>query len=321
MGAARLHARRSHAVHARGQRGAGMVRPDPAPGSRRVRVPRAARILSGRFGRPCRGAPSDGRTGPPRVETAVTRLPCIRKFPDPDSLSREAADFMLACSRRVLASRERFTVALSGGATPKKLYSLLAAPPWRDAFPWPGTHIFWSDGRCVPPGNPESNYKLAFDGFLSRLPLPAQNIHRIRGEAGPDEAARGYEKELWSFFGEDTLPRFDLVLLGVGEDGHTASLFPGAGALQEQNRLALPVRVDPPGLNRVTLSLRVLNNAARVLFLAAGGSKAKVVREIAAEGNRRGYPAGLVRPAHGTLVWMIDQEAGSQLREVAVEED
>jgi 6-phosphogluconolactonase len=250
----------------------------------------------------------------------VTYPACIREFSDPDALSREAAVLLLACSRQVLASRDIFSLALSGGSTPKKLYSLLAAPPWREAFSWNRIHFFWSDERCVPPENPESNYKLAYDGFLSHLPLPLQNIHRIRGEAGPEDAARSYEQELRNFFGKNELPRFDLVLLGAGEDGHTASLFPGAGNIQDQDRLVLPVLAGPRGLNRVTLSLVVLNNAARVLFLAAGSAKARVVREILTEENPQHYPAGMVRPVKGTLTWMIDREAGQQLREMPARE-
>ncbi len=244
------------------------------------------------------------------------RSPSIRVFADPESLGRAAADFILNFSRWVLASRGRFSFALSGGSTPKKLYSLLAASPWRDEFTWSMAHFFWSDERCVPPDHAESNYKLAFDSFLSRVPPPPQNVHRIHGEEGPDKAARVYEEELQRFFGRNSVPAFDLVLLGAGGDGHTASLFPGAPEIQEQKRLALPVHLEPPRLNRVTLSLPVLNNAVQVLFLAAGSSKAGVVRQIIREGNPEGYPAGLVRPVHGSLMWMLDHDAARELRGV-----
>ncbi len=240
--------------------------------------------------------------------------PCIRQYPDSEALSRAAADFILYNSLQVLTSRHRCSLALSGGSTPGRLYSLLALPPWRDAFPWPRAHFFWSDERCVPPGHPESNYKLAFDAFLSRVPLPLQNVHRIPGEEGPDKAALLYEEELRRFFGDDRLPAFDLVLLGAGEDGHTASLFPGSPEIREQIRLTLPVHLAPPRLNRVSLSLPVLNNAGQVLFLASGRSKARVVSEILVEGNPRGYPAGLVRPVHGSVIWMIDRDAGRGLQ-------
>jgi 6-phosphogluconolactonase len=240
----------------------------------------------------------------------------VRLYRDPESLSRAAAEFILSAAERGIAARGRTVLALSGGATPVLLYRLLAAAPFGDALPWPKMHLFWVDERCVSQNHPASNYRLVVDTFLSRVRLSDQNIHRIRGEEGPDAAARAYEEELSLFFSPARMPVFDLVLLGVGEDGHTASLFPGSAALRERKRRVLPVYLDPPELNRVTLTLTVLNNAEQVLFLAVGRRKAAVVHEIMEDGNPKKYPAGMVQPARGSLTWMIDQEAGSALTDV-----
>lgn len=236
----------------------------------------------------------------------------LHVFPDADGLSRGAAEFVAARISRTVVSRGSCSLVLSGGATPAPLYAELASAPFRNAVEWPEVHIFWSDERCVPSDHPESNFKLAFDALLSRVPLPAAQVHRIRGEEGPDRAAELYEKEILGFAGGG-LPAFDLVLLGVGEDGHTASLFPNSALLHERRRLALPVRFEPPRLSRVTLSLPVLNNAGHVLFLAAGRSKAAVVHEIMENGNPKGCPAGLVRPVPGGLTWMLDHDAALAL--------
>jgi 6-phosphogluconolactonase len=238
--------------------------------------------------------------------------PAVRVFPDLDSLSRAAADLIVTLAQRASAGPRRFSMALSGGSTPRTLYALLASPPWKESLPWEGTHVFWADERCVSPDDRDSNYRLAFETVLSRVPLPLANIHRIPGEEGPDRAARTYEDELRFFFG-GVVASFDLILLGAGEDGHTASLFPGAPTLAEPARLALPVHLDQPLHSRVTLTLPVLNAADHVLVLAAGRAKAPVVQEIIDNGNRKGYPAGLVRPASGSLLWMLDRDAASLL--------
>lgn len=239
--------------------------------------------------------------------------PDVRVFPDLASMSRAAADVIVSLAIRISAELGRFTVVLSGGSTPQHLYSLFGFSPYREAVPWRNVHVFWADERCVPADHPESNYKLAFDAFLSRVPLPAEHIHRIQGEEEPGKAAQAYEEHLRIFFGLSDIPAFDLVLLGAGEDGHTASLFPGSAAVRERKRLALPVYGDPPGPSRVTLTLPVLNHAAQVLFLAAGHAKAGVVHEIIEDGNPKSYPAGLVQPVRGSVTWMLDNEAAAAL--------
>lgn len=237
----------------------------------------------------------------------------VRTFQDRKALSRAAADLFVSLSRNTIAAQGRFAVALSGGSTPKGLYTLLGTVPYREAVPWPRVHLFWADERCVPQDHPESNYKLAYDAFLSRVSLPSENIHRIRGEEEPGKAARVYEDDLRRFFGGG-VPVFDLLLLGAGEDGHTASLFPGSPSLHETTRVALPVYLERPKRDRVTLTLPVLNRAAHVLFLASGRAKAAVVSEILEGGNVQRYPAGLVQPVNGDVLWLIDREAAVKLR-------
>ena len=180
---------------------------------------------------------------------------------------------------------------------------------------WDRTDIFWVDERCVPPYHEDSNYKGAHDALLSRLDIPPANIHRIKGEMPPEEGAAEYEKELKRCFGEQGLPAFDLVILGVGEDGHTASLFPEAPSLAERERLAIPVYVEKLKSWRITLTLPVLNNASDILFLVTGPKKSHIVQELLGnEGNRQKYPAGLIQPVHGNVTWLVDEEASFLLQ-------
>ncbi len=237
----------------------------------------------------------------------------VRVFTDREALSRAAADMVMTLARRHEERTNRFTVALSGGSSPAGLYGLLGTPPYRDGISWRSTHCFWTDERCVSPDHPESNYKLAADAFLSRIPLAAANIHRVRGEDMPDAAARAYEEDLRRFFSGTDFPVFDLIILGVGEDGHTASLFPGSPSLRETARLAVPVRLGSPKRDRVTLTLPVLNHASQVLFLAPGRAKADIVAALLDGGQAQSYPAGLVRPVHGEVAWFIDRDAAAKL--------
>ena len=244
----------------------------------------------------------------------------IRVYPDLAAMSSAAAELIFSIARQAVASRGRFAAALSGGSTPRHLYSLLAASPYREALPWQHMHVFWADERCVPPDHNDSNYRLANETFLSKAQIPAGNVHRIRGEAEPGDAARQYEGELSAFFGP-AIPAFDLVLLGIGQDGHTASLFPGSASLRERTRLALPVLRARPAPGRVTLTLPVLNAAEQVIFLVAGESKARIVHEVLEDGNPKGRPAGLVRPFRGSLIWMLDRGAAEALTGVVVKKE
>lgn len=242
---------------------------------------------------------------------------------DAADVSRRAADLFLRLAREADARYRAFTVALSGGSTPKGLYARLAQEPYRTEVPWNLIHVFWGDERCVPPDHADSNYKLAYDALLSQVALPETNIHRVPTDTGDcAQAAADYAQELVTFFGLEgrALPHFDLLLLGVGDDGHTASLFPGQPALDEREALVVaspPGRLPPP-VDRVTLTLPVLNAARHVVFLATGAGKREIVARIlagrdAAEGDL--LPAQRVRPADGTLTWIVDQAAGEGERE------
>ncbi len=233
--------------------------------------------------------------------------------PDGEALAREAAQRFTDLAREAAGSRERFSVVLSGGSTPGRLFRLLAEEPYRVQVPWEQVHLFWGDERCVPPDDPGSNYRLAEESLIAHVPIPPENVHRIRGELQADMAAQAYENRLQDFFCGPR-PRFDLVLLGLGEDGHTASLFPGSPLLDEQKRLAAAATAsyqDRPA-QRVTLTLPAINTARQVLFLVAGGAKAEIVQAVI-EGPTGRYPAQRIRPTAGQLTWLLDAAAASRL--------
>ncbi len=233
-------------------------------------------------------------------------------MPDAPGLARAAAEMLREEIEGVLATRDRVAVALSGGATPRLFFRLLGAE-YRDNIKWRAVHLFWADERAVPPDHEQSNFRSVSEELLSKITLPPGNVHRIPGELAPEQAAAAYEADLQRYFGGAGLPEFDLIFLGVGEDGHTASLFPGAAALAEKERLAVAVDHTTTASWRVTLTLPVLNNASRVVFLVAGRSKTQIVRAIlTAEGEDK-HPAGLIKPRRGTVVWLLDQEAAAGL--------
>jgi 6-phosphogluconolactonase len=227
-------------------------------------------------------------------------------------LSHRAAEYFIDLAVEAAARSERFTVALSGGSTPKSLYSLLASPGYRERIPWHRVHLFWGDERCVPPHHPESNYRMVQESLLSKIDIPAENVHRMAGEKDPQSAAAEYEQQLKKFFqpSPGTLPRFDLILLGLGEDGHTASLFPGSDALEETEHLVATSYVERLKAHRLTLTLPVLNHAAEVMFLVVGQSKAAIVKSlIGPKPGSPDLPAARVRPYRGRLTWLITQDA------------
>lgn len=240
----------------------------------------------------------------------------VRIVEDAAALAREAASEFACVATESLRTKQLFTVVLSGGSTPKTLYSTLAGEPWRSQIPWNNIHFFWGDERQVPPDHASSNFRMAYATLLSNVPVPAENIHRIKGEeADPALAAQEYEHELQSFFqltaGE--LPRFDLVLLGLGTDGHTASLFPDTAALHERDRLVVANWVAKLNAWRLTLTLPVLNNAARVVFLVSGSEKASILRAVLDSDAVGEFPAQLVRPTGGSVLWLVDRDAAASL--------
>jgi len=235
-----------------------------------------------------------------------------------EALCREAADQILGRITATLREKEVFTLVLSGGSTPKNLYALLAgSKPYLDQIPWSRIHFFWGDERHVPPDHPQSNFRMTRDAMLSKAPIPDQNIHRVRAEEpNAGKAAAEYEREIRTFFNLATgqLPRFDCVLLGMGPDGHTASLFPGTVALQEKRRLVVANYVEKLQAYRITLTAPALNNAETIIFLVSGKEKAETLQKVL-EGNPQPelFPSQLIQPAHGQLLWLIEQAAAGRL--------
>jgi len=223
-------------------------------------------------------------------------------FADPMELARGAAEYFVAQIPE--------TVALSGGSTPKLMFQILAEQ-FRDDVPWESIQFFWSDERHVPPDDPESNYRMANEALLSHVPVSAENVHRIHSE-NPDaaNAAAEYEQTIVGIT-KQTLPRLDLIFLGLGTDGHTASIFPGSEVLHETKRLVAAPYVEKFQSYRITMTLPLLNNGASVVFLVSGAEKAEIVKSVF-EGEDM-YPAQAVKPAQGELIWMLDRDAASKL--------
>lgn len=239
-------------------------------------------------------------------------------FPTMDYCCTELASHLTASARRRVAEAGKFTLVLAGGSTPKQLYQLLAAPPFADTFPWSQTHFFWGDERCVPPGHPHSNYRMAQETLFNQLPVPPANIHRMAGDMDPATAALAYEGLLRSFFAPGAcsiesadFPCFDLILLGLGPDGHTASLFPDSPALAEQTRWVVATPPPPlePRVPRLTLTLPVLNHAASVVFLISGPEKKTLADAILAGQEAAELPpAARVRPCDEVHWYVSEQE-------------
>jgi 6-phosphogluconolactonase len=228
--------------------------------------------------------------------------------PDADSLASVAVRRFIGLARTAIAERGRFLVALAGGSTPRPVYTLLAKEPFVSQVEWTFVHVLWGDERCVPPDHPDSNYRMAFQALLERVAIPAENVHRIPGELPPEQAASVYRAELGKVLGADG--RFDLILLGMGADGHTASLFASTTAMEERGRDVVAVYVERLTSWRVTLTLTVINAARHVMFLVSGAAKAPVFARVRAG---EALPAGLVRPRDGQLTWLVDQQAVADL--------
>ena len=236
----------------------------------------------------------------------------IRVLAEPAALFEAAAGVFVELAGAAVSRRGTFSVALAGGSTPRSLYTLLAGTRASDV-PWPSIRWFWGDERCVPPTHPDSNFRMAHEALLSRVPLAPDAVHRIEAErADPAEAAAAYQRTLRAALHAPApeLPRFDLVLLGMGADGHTASLFPGSSALAERSRLVAATIQPSSGAPRVTLTLPVLNAAATVLFLVSGPDKRAAVEAVLGEhAAASALPASLVRPTDGRLLWLLDEAA------------
>ncbi len=238
----------------------------------------------------------------------------IRICADLDELSRTAAELFATAARRAVAAYGRFAVALAGGETPRRTYELLATPPFRAVVPWQDVHIFWGDERCVPADDPRSNAFMAHRALLDHVPVPPAHVHPIACAGNPQQSAAEYERLLRDFFANGP-PRFDLVFLGLGEDGHTASLLPGSSALAEEARWTAVTERSGEEFSRVTLTLPCLNLAKQVVFLVAGAAKARVLHAVLTKAaESASSPARLIQPSDGKPVWLVDQAAASQIR-------
>jgi 6-phosphogluconolactonase len=241
----------------------------------------------------------------------------VEVYSDGDTLIRAEAERIVKLAAEAVAARGRFSLALSGGSTPRPLYELLATPAVASRINWFRVDVFWGDERCVPPEDAESNFRMAREALLDHVPIPPENVYRIAGEADPHAAARAYEHALRSYFGVAVGPpdrSFDLVLLGMGEDGHTASLFPGTPPVTEEQHWVMANHLTQPRDTwRITLTPVVLNAAGTVTFLVAGASKAKRLCDVLA-GPKGVLPAQRIHPTHGALTWMVDAAAASQLK-------
>jgi 6-phosphogluconolactonase len=237
----------------------------------------------------------------------------VKILPDSAALAQAAAQEFHRLAEAAVQERGRFSVALSGGNTPRTVYSLLASE--HKQLPWEHIHIFFGDERHVPPDDPDSNFHMASESLLSKVPIPEKNVHRVHAELDAEAAAAEYDQQLCNFFPltNHDRPRFDLIFLGIGDDGHTASLFPGSQALAETSRRVMANWVEKFKTFRITLTFPVLNHAAEVVFLVSGAGKAQILNQVLRPGARK-FPAQYVQPENGRLLWLVDQDAGNSLR-------
>lgn len=245
----------------------------------------------------------------------------IRILADPEEIARTAAVEFISRALESVRAKGLFTIVLSGGSTPKGLYSLLASEGKSGShpqLPWDKIHFFWGDERHVPPDHADSNYRMAYETLLSKVAVPPDNVHRIKAEnPDADKAAEDYEQELRRFFRLEPkqLPQFDMILLGMGPDGHTASLFPGTEVIYESQRLVAASWVEKLKTYRITLTPPVINNADRVIFLVSGGEKAEVLQSVLQGGYQpKRFPSQIIHPTNGRLLWLVDQSAACLLK-------
>jgi 6-phosphogluconolactonase len=242
--------------------------------------------------------------------------PDVQVFDDPEAVARAAARRIVELAKESIDERGSFSIALSGGSTPRRVYELLAGEEFREQVDWPNVHVFFGDERTVAPDDADSNYRMANEALLSRVPIPAENIHRIEGVGDAAANASDYESEMRGFFGDAEWPRLDLVMLGMGDDGHTASLFPGTTALEERRAWVVANWVEKFKTWRITLSAPVINAARHLLFLVTGAGKAERLREVlkgAREPSR--LPSQLIQPREGSLEWYVDRAAAARLED------
>lgn len=240
--------------------------------------------------------------------------PNVSIFDTAEKLAEAAAHKIVEIARTAFARSGSLSIALSGGNTPRLTYKLLATDGFRDCIPWQEANVFFVDERCVPHDHPDSNYGTIQKDLLSKVGVPSSNVHAIEGEGDPATNASRYENELRTFFSELQWPRFDLVLLGLGADGHTASLFPRTTALNETKHWVTENRVEKLSSARITLTAPAINYASNIIFLVSGDEKAECLAAVF-KGPRdpENLPAQLIQPVNGSLIWLVDRPAASQL--------
>jgi len=241
--------------------------------------------------------------------------PKIQIFKDISELSLAAAEIFIESSSQAIAQRGQFLIALSGGGTPNHLFQLLASGPYRNRVDWTKAHVFWGDERCVPKDDPGSNYFQARQALLDHVNIPADNVHRVASDLEPASAALEYARTLKDFSAPPLeWPRFDLVLLGMGDDGHTASLFPGSPVNIENPTVAVTANYQDRPANRVSLTPIVFNSARRVVFLVTGFGKAVTLTQVFSDISKMDLlPAQRIQPIDGELLWLVDEAAASKL--------
>ncbi|MBC8029809.1 MAG: 6-phosphogluconolactonase [Pyrinomonadaceae bacterium] len=245
------------------------------------------------------------------LDTAASN---VSVFVTPEQLAVAAAERFVHNADEFQKAQGRFSVALAGGRTPRRVYELLATAQFNTLVEWSRVHLFFGDERCVLPTHPDSNFAMVDKALISKVEIPAKNVHRMTGEGDPEENARLYENRLREFFAQRDWPRFDLVLLGMGADGHTASLFPESRTLEETSRWVVATERAHSGQRRITLTVPALSHAAHVIFLVTGKAKAAALAEVlGGQSKRDRLPASLIRPVDGTLEWFVDRDAASFL--------
>ena len=248
------------------------------------------------------------------VNTPMALKPEIIVTPDSSELARAAVHIFVKAAKDSVARKGCFAVALSGGSTPRHMNRMLAQEPHYSSMPWDKAHIFWVDERCVSMDDPASNYGVARKDFLDQISIPVDHVHAMPGEAAPEEGAKIYRNELKTFFRaiNEESPAFDLILLGIGTDGHTASLFPATPSAALSKKWVVAVKGGTPDVYRLTLTYDVLNGAKKICFLVSGENKAPIVKTIF-ENKQAGLPAQKIQPLNGSLIWLMDREASSLL--------
>ncbi|MCZ6789199.1 MAG: 6-phosphogluconolactonase [Chloroflexi bacterium] len=242
----------------------------------------------------------------------------LHVLPTSEEAAQAKARFVTDLAKECSTNHGRFTIALSGGSTPRRLYEILASPPYSKEMAWDRWQVFWSDERCVPPGHEDSNYRMAREELLDHVAIPVENVYRMRGEDDPHEAAQAYEAVVREVF-QSPAPSFDLILLGIGDDGHTASLFPGTLALGEQDRLVVDNWAPELQVHRITFTLPLINAAKVVAFLDTDETKAEMLRQVLEPAPGEAMPpAGLVRPSAGVVHWFLTTAAAGRLRATQV---